>query len=72
MSQTIEVIYENNVLKPTSSVKGLKEHGKLTVILCTPLKQNSLRKLSGTISHKEAEKMKNLINKEFEGIEGEW
>ena len=43
MSQTIEVIYEDNVLKPTSRIKGLKEHGKATVILCTPVKKSSLK-----------------------------
>ena len=72
MSQTIEVIYENKVLKPVKEIYGLKEHGKATVILCIPLEKASLQKLSGTITHEEAREMTEFIEKEFEGVEGEW
>ncbi|MFQ6056261.1 MAG: antitoxin family protein [Methanosarcinales archaeon] len=72
MSSTIEVIYEDNVLKPLKPIEGLREHQKLRIILCPLRGKGNLHELVGTLSHQEAEAMQNLIDKEFERIEGEW
>jgi len=34
MTQTVEVIYEDRVLKPLKPIEGFKEHEQVVVILC--------------------------------------
>lgn len=72
MTKMIEVIYEDEVLKPLAPVEGLKKHDKTWVILCPRPDKEALQKLAGTLTHKEAEDMQKLIDEEFEKIEGEW
>lgn len=72
LGKLIEVIYEDNVLKPLSPVEELKKHEKAWVILCHRPNKGVLFKLVGTLTHKEAEEMQHLIDEEFEKIEGEW
>ena len=72
MTRMIEVIYEDKVLKPLMSIKGLKKHERTWVILCPRPKKKALHELVGTLSHEEAEEMQKLIDKEFEKVEGEW
>ena len=72
MTKTVEVIYEENVLKPIEPIKGIKEHERVLVILCSHPTKKGLRELVGTLSHEEAEVMQKLIDEEFEKIEGEW
>jgi predicted DNA-binding antitoxin AbrB/MazE fold protein len=72
MTDTIEAIYENNVLKPIGLLKGLKEHEKVTVIIRTHPVRKGLREISGKLTHAEAKEMQRLIDEEFEKIEGEW
>ncbi|RJQ32748.1 MAG: DUF104 domain-containing protein, partial [Peptococcaceae bacterium] len=72
MSRMIEVIYQDNVLKPLMPVKGLKKNERTWIILCSRPQKETLRELAGTLTHKEAEEMQKLIDEEFEKIEGEW
>lgn len=72
MPRTIEVIYEDNVLKPLKPIEGLKEHERMVVILYPRPSKAGLQKLVGTLTHEEAEAMRKLIDEEFEKIEGEW
>jgi predicted DNA-binding antitoxin AbrB/MazE fold protein len=72
MLQTIEVIYEDNVLKPVNPIKGLAEHEKISIIIHSKRSNEGLRKLAGTLDKEEADKMQNLIDEEFGKIEGEW
>jgi len=72
MAKTVEVVYEENVLKPIEPIKGIKEHEKVLVILCSHPIKKGLCELVGTLTHEEAEVMQKLIDKEFEKIEGEW
>jgi predicted DNA-binding antitoxin AbrB/MazE fold protein len=65
MSRTVEVIYEDNVLKPLTPIDGLQEHERVTVILCPRTDKAGLRKLAGTLTHEEAEEMRKLIAEEF-------
>ena len=73
MTITVEAIYEKKVLKPIEPIEGIKEHERVTVILCPhhPIKKG-LRELVGTLTHEEAEAMQKLIDEEFEKIESEW
>jgi len=72
MTRTIEVIYEDKVLKPLTPVEGIQEHERVVVILCPRTDKEGLRELAGTLTHEEAEAMQKLIDEEFERIEGEW
>ena len=72
MTKTIEVIYEDDVLKPLGPIEGVRNHEKIWVVLCPRPAKKVLQELVGTLTHEEAEEMQNLIDKEFEKIEGEW
>jgi len=72
MTKTVEAIYEDNVLKHIEPIKGIKEHERVLVILCSHPIKKGLRELVGTLTHEEAEAMQKLIDEEFEKIEGEW
>ena len=72
MTKTVEAIYEDNVLKPVEPIKGIKEHERMLVVLCSHPIKKGLRGLVGTLTHEEAEVMQKLIDEEFEKIEGEW
>ncbi len=66
------MIYEDNVLKPLTPIKGLREHERLRVILCpNPVTKEGLRELAGTLTHEEAKAMQKLIDEEFGRAEGE-
>jgi predicted DNA-binding antitoxin AbrB/MazE fold protein len=71
-AQTIEAVYEDNVLKPLKPLKGIMEHENVLVIVRSHPAKKSIREIKGTLSHKEAEEMQELVNGEFEKIEGEW
>lgn len=72
MTRTLEVVYEDEVLKPLVPVEGVQEHERLRVILCPRPDRSGLRKLVGTLTHEEAEEMMKVIDAEFGRIEGEW
>jgi predicted DNA-binding antitoxin AbrB/MazE fold protein len=66
MTKTVEVIYEENVLKPIEHIKAIKEHERVLVNLCSHPVKKGLRELVGTLTHEEAEAMQKLIDEEFE------
>jgi len=68
----IEVIYNDNVLKPLAPITGLKKNERAWIIFCSCPKREILRELVGTLSPEEAEEMQRVIDEEFEKIEGEW
>ncbi len=72
MIRMVEVIYEDEVLKPLTPIGGLRKHERTWVILCPRTKKKALHELVGTLTHEEAEAMQKLIEEEFEKIEGEW
>ena len=72
MSQMIEVIYEDGVLKPTIPIKDMRKKQRALVIICPKAEDAGLDTLINTLSHAEAEEMQNLIDKEFSKIEGDW
>ncbi len=71
-TQTIEAVYENNVLKPIKPLKGIMEHENVMVVVRPRPAKKGLREVAGTLTHKEAKEMQKLIDEEFEKIEGEW
>lgn len=71
-AQPIEAVYEDNVLKPLKPLKGIMEHENVLVIVRSHPAKTSIREIKGTLSHKEAVEMQELVNAEFEKIEDEW
>ena len=48
------------------------EHENVLVIVRPQHAKKSLRDLVGTLTHEEAKEMQDIIDGEFEKIEGEW
>lgn len=71
-TQTIEAVYEDNVLKPIKPLRGIMEHENVIVIVRPQNAKKCLHDLVGTLTHEEAKEMQNIIDGEFEKIEGEW
>ncbi|MBI3195349.1 MAG: DUF104 domain-containing protein [Ignavibacteriae bacterium] len=69
--QTVEAIFENNVLRPLTPVEGLRNHQRVELTIHVPTRKKQLRELVGTLSKDEGEAMSNLIDREFEAIEEE-
>ncbi len=72
MTKMIEAIYEDELLKPLAPIEGLKKHARVWLILCPRPEKKALWELAGTLTHEEAQEMRQVIDKEFEKIEGEW
>lgn len=72
MSKPIQVIYEDNVLKPLSPLTGLREHEKAIILICRSKNKRKLKEIAGTLSHEEAEEMKKIVEDAFERTEGDW
>ena len=72
MTKTIEVVYEDNVFKPIGPVKGFREHDRMVASFTRRPDKKGLQELAGTLTHDEAREMQNLIDTEFETIEGTW
>ena len=71
-TQTIEAVYEDNVLKPIKPLKGIMEHQNVIVVIRPRPIRKGLRDVVGTLTHDEAKEQQKLIDEEFEKIEGEW
>ncbi|MCX9012302.1 MAG: DUF104 domain-containing protein [Candidatus Methanoperedens sp.] len=67
----MEAVYEDNVLKPIKPIKGIMEHENIVVTIRQSLVKKGLREIAGTLTHEEAEEMQELIEGEFEKIEGD-
>ena len=72
MTTTVEVLYEDHVLKPLGPSEGLREHERAWVLIHAQAGRDVLRRLVGTLSHEDAQAMQETLNREFEHIEGEW
>jgi len=72
MNQIIEVIYEDDVLKPLTPIEGLRKNERALVIIYPKPDRKALHALVGTLTHEEAEEMRRLIDGEFERVESEW
>ena len=57
----IEVIYEDNVLKPLRPIEGLRRSERTWILLCPQPDKEALHELVGTLTRKEAEEMQKLI-----------
>ena len=72
MTQTINAIYENNVLKPLTPIFGIDEHQRIEITLSLPHSKKGSQQLAGTLTNKEAREMETILEQEFETIENDW
>ncbi len=72
MNRMIQVIYEDNVLKPLIPIEGMKSNEIAWIFLYPSSEKTKLNELIGTLTKEEAEEMQSCIDKEFSHIEGEW
>ena len=71
MTRMVEVIYEDEVLKPLAPIEGLRKSERMWILLCPRPDKAVLHELVGTLTHEEAREMQKLIDEEFGGVEGE-
>ncbi len=69
MTQTMEAIYENSILKPLTPIRGFFEHQRVEVTVSSTEKKRNLHSLIGTLTKEEAEEMQRSIDEEFEKID---
>lgn len=72
MTTTVEVLFEDHVLKPLVPIEGMQEHERAWVMIRPLASKASLRRLFGTLSHADAQSMRETIDREFEKVEGQW
>jgi predicted DNA-binding antitoxin AbrB/MazE fold protein len=70
MSQVIEAIYENGVLRPIRPLKGYPEHSKLKITIeVEAIEPHPLLQFAGILSDEEAAELTRIIETEFEEID---
>lgn len=74
MTQTIEAIYEDGVLRPLTPLKNLKEHSKVRVTVeAEETAQHPLAGCIGILPDEDAAEMRRIIDEEFERVDvREW
>ncbi len=72
MTKTIEVVFEDKVLKPLEPLDGMRDHETAWVLIRSNPRKPELQRLFGTLGEAEAKEMSETIDREFEKIEGQW
>ena len=74
MTQVIEAIYENGVLRPTEPLEGIREHERVTLSVSAPrATKPSILDCFGIMPDEDAEEMRRIIEAEFDQIDpDEW
>ena len=72
---TLEMIWENGVLKPVEPLLGLHEHQRVQVTVHADdvaASAGRFARFAGTMTPEEAREMEQLIEREFEQIDEDW
>ena len=73
---TLEMIWENGVLKPVQPLVGLQEHQRVQVTVyaddAVAVSAGRFARFVGTMTPEEAREMEQLIEREFEQIDENW
>ena len=75
MSQIIEAIYENGIIRPISPMKGIANNHKLkiTILKDEGLFTHQLSECIGILTDEDAHEMIDIIEDEFEKVDlNEW
>ncbi len=72
MTRAVEVVFEDRVLRPLCPLEGLREHEHAWVLLQQRPSKLALRRVFGTLNLDEAQEMRNVLDREFGQLEGQW
>jgi predicted DNA-binding antitoxin AbrB/MazE fold protein len=73
LTQTIQAIYSNGVLKPVQPIEGIEENGRVMVTVTALNGGHPLSGWVGGLSNAEAQEMVRVVEREFERIdENDW
>lgn len=73
MTQSIEAVYENGVLRPVKPLKGIPERAHVKITLKSVKQPHPLDEVFGTISDEDAKLMREAIEEAFEKVDpDEW
>ncbi len=74
MTQTVEAVFENGILRPLSPLHNLAEHSRVTLTVSAPAAaSHPLEACIGTLPDEDAEEMRRIIEAEFEKVDlSEW
>ena len=70
---TLDAVYEDGVFRPLQPPTGLTEHRRVTLTVTSETGPSSLADLAGSVSHADAQDMREIIEREFERVDPrEW
>ena len=69
MKETFEAVYEEGVFKPLSVPSGIREHGRVTLMVTGAIAPGSLVDLHGSMPSEGADEMCEIVEGEFESID---
>ena len=72
MTTSIEAVFEDKVLKPLKPIEGIREHERVWALIRPLPKRDVLKRLIGSLTSDEARNMREVMDREFEKVEGEW
>jgi predicted DNA-binding antitoxin AbrB/MazE fold protein len=65
MTQTVDAIYEDGILRPIQPLEGIAEHCKVKVTIEVGERIYSLAECVGILPDEDAEEMRNIIEADF-------
>ncbi|HVT80879.1 MAG TPA: antitoxin family protein [Phycisphaerae bacterium] len=69
MTQMIDAIYEDGVLKPITPLTGIREHQHVRLAIESDKSPHPLLKHCGTLPDEDAREIKKIIEEEFEKVD---
>lgn len=71
MTQTLEAIYANGVLRPVQPIAGLAENARVTIAVSEPLVENErpFANWVGDMPDEDADEMMRVIREEFDRVD---
>jgi predicted DNA-binding antitoxin AbrB/MazE fold protein len=69
MTQIVEAVYENGLLRPVTPLTGLHEHQRVQVAIEATKAPHPLLKHCGTLPDEDAREIEKIIEEEFEKVD---
>ena len=71
--ETLDAVYEDGVFRPLKPPTGLAEHRRVTLTVTCQAVPSSLADIVGSVPVKDAQDMREIIEREFERVDPrEW
>ena len=69
MTQIVEAVYENGMLRPVTPIAGLRERQHVQISIESEKPPHPLLKHCGTVSDKDTAEIQRIIEDEFEKVD---